>query len=634
VPGGTVAVDQEQLTEHAAEHQPAEEALRRLNRTLRTITECNQAVVRAGSEPELLQAICRIVVERGGYRMAWVGFAEADEAKTVRPAAHAGVEQGYLDVLDITYADTERGRGPAGTVIRERRVFICRDIFSDPRFPPWRDEALRRGYASVIALPLLRNREAFGALNIYSPQPDAFDAEEESLLTELANDLAYGITALRTRAERERAEAALRESEERFRVLVDQSFTGIGVIQDDRFVYVNPRLAQVAGYQQDEMLRIPPIDIVAEADREVFRENMRRRMSGEVRSVHYTFGARRKDGADIVVEAYGSRITYNRRPALLSTLLDITERNQAEVARRESEERLSLALEAARMGTWDWDLITGRVIWSRGHEELWGYAPRTFHGTYEEFSQRVHPDDRPALEQAVQASLVTGGDHAHEFRLVWPDGSVHWIHGRGRPYRDAAGKTVRMVGLAMDITERKRAEEALRESEERLRLAVAGADLGTWHWDLRTGELFWSERSLAMSGLPPGTPISYEQFLATLHPDDRARVESAVERAWREGSEYDIEYRTVWPDGTVRWAASKGRAYYDAAGQPLRMEGVALDITERKRAEEKIQEQLEELQRSYDLMLGREDRVQELKREVNELLKRHGESARYASEET
>ena len=161
-----------------------------------------------------------------------------------------------------------------------------------------------------------------------------------------------------------------------------------------------------------------------------------------------------------------------------------------------------------------------------------------------------------------------------------------WIESHTEPVFDNAGKLARMAGTTQDITARKQGEEALRQSEERLRLAMAAADLGTWHWNLRTGELLWSERSLAMSGLPPGTPISYEEFLATVHPDDRARVDATVRRALQEGSEYDIEYRSLWPDGTVHWAASKGRAYYDDTGQPLRMEGVALDITERKLAEE------------------------------------------------
>jgi PAS domain S-box-containing protein len=157
------------------ERKQARDQLRRLNRALRAISECNQALVRAASEPELLQTICRIVVEHGGYRMAWVGYAEPDEAKSVCAAAQAGFEAGYLETLGITWADTERGRGPSGTAIRTGQPCVCRDILTDSRFAPWRADALKRGYASSISLPMRDGERTFGALSIYSERTEAFN---------------------------------------------------------------------------------------------------------------------------------------------------------------------------------------------------------------------------------------------------------------------------------------------------------------------------------------------------------------------------------------------------------------------------------------------------------------------------
>jgi len=191
----------------AIERRRAEERLRRVNRAHRALTTCNQALVRATDESVLLRQICQIIVEEAGYRLCWVGYAEQDAARTVRPIAQAGFDEGYLKAADITWADTERGRGPTGTCIRTGEIQIAKNIATDPRLAPWRADALRRGYASSIAIPLVAAGQPFGALTIYSPEIEAFGDEEVRLLTELAGDLGYGIVSLRTQAERKRAEA-------------------------------------------------------------------------------------------------------------------------------------------------------------------------------------------------------------------------------------------------------------------------------------------------------------------------------------------------------------------------------------------------------------------------------------------
>jgi PAS domain S-box-containing protein len=199
----------------AIERYQTETQLRRLNRTNRALSRCNEALIRATDESTLLQQICDLVIEEAGYRLCWVGFAEHDAAKSVRPVAQAGFEAGYLDTLYLTWADTERGRGPTGTCIRTRQPVLSKHIATDPAMLPWRAEALKRGYASSVAIPLSADAEAFGAITIYAPEPEAFGPEEVKLLTELADDLAFGVTALRTRLERARAEVALRETEKR-----------------------------------------------------------------------------------------------------------------------------------------------------------------------------------------------------------------------------------------------------------------------------------------------------------------------------------------------------------------------------------------------------------------------------------
>ncbi len=202
-----------------SERKQAERALRKANRGLQVLSRSNDVLSRAKGESDLLHAVCEAAVEVGGYRLAWVGLAEQDLGQTVRPVAQAGFEEGYLESVQISWDDSERGRGPTGTAIRTGRPAVARNILTEPAFALWREQAIRRGYASSIALPLMAEGRAFGALNIYAAEPDAFDAEEIDLLAELADNLAYGMIALQTREERQRAEGVLRSYAERLETL-------------------------------------------------------------------------------------------------------------------------------------------------------------------------------------------------------------------------------------------------------------------------------------------------------------------------------------------------------------------------------------------------------------------------------
>ncbi|WP_316189560.1 HD domain-containing phosphohydrolase [Bradyrhizobium sp. SZCCHNS1054] len=190
----------------------AERALHRLNRTLRTLSAADAAVVRATTEQELLDEMCRIGVEFGGYRLAWIGFVEHDEAKSIRPVAWAGEHPEFVQTANITWADTERGRGPTGTAIRTGEVQINQDVATNPNMLPWRADMLRYGFNACITLPLKNKSEVFGSVAFYASEQDAFGPEEVVLLKELAGDLAFGISARRDRAGHEAALSVVQEN--------------------------------------------------------------------------------------------------------------------------------------------------------------------------------------------------------------------------------------------------------------------------------------------------------------------------------------------------------------------------------------------------------------------------------------
>ncbi len=196
--------------------------LSRLNRTLTMISDCDQALVRSATEEELVGEICRVIQERGGYRMAWVGYAEKDGAMRVRPVAAAGSTAGDFEEARVTWADEERGRGPTGSCIRLREVCFGRDFLADPELAPWRELARAHGIRSAIALPLTADSRAFGALTIYAAEPAAFDSDQARLLAGLADDLAFGIVALRARTELHEARRAAEEKARQLSALATQ----------------------------------------------------------------------------------------------------------------------------------------------------------------------------------------------------------------------------------------------------------------------------------------------------------------------------------------------------------------------------------------------------------------------------
>ncbi|HEC13197.1 MAG TPA: PAS domain S-box protein, partial [Acidiferrobacteraceae bacterium] len=195
------------------ERKQEEKGLKRTNQSLRALSACNVALVRSGSETELLNMVCHIIVNISEYRLAWVGLAEHDEAKTVRAVAQAGYDESYLESLELSWADTEKGQGPTGVAIRTGKANIIHNIFEDSRFVPWREAALKRGYRSSIALPLNDKGQTFGALNIYACEGDAFSEDEVAFLQQLADDLSYGVVVLRSHQERRQLNIQLRQAQ-------------------------------------------------------------------------------------------------------------------------------------------------------------------------------------------------------------------------------------------------------------------------------------------------------------------------------------------------------------------------------------------------------------------------------------
>jgi diguanylate cyclase (GGDEF)-like protein/PAS domain S-box-containing protein len=256
----------------------------------------------------------------------------------------------------------------------------------------------------------------------------------------------------------------LRASEDRFRALVEQSIVGIFLIQDGKVVYANPKFAEIFGYPQEDFGQggIPLEQLTYDPDLPAVREVVRRELAGEKQGLQETYRGKRKDGTPVEAEWHGARTELSGRPAVIGTLIDVTERHKTEHALRESEERYALAARGANDGLWDWDLVANRVYLSPRWKGMLGLAEGDIGGDPDDWLGRVHPDDHARLSAEIAAHMEGRTAQLEtEHRIRHADGTWRTMLLRGVAVRNAAGKATRMAGSQTDITERKRAEEKL-----------------------------------------------------------------------------------------------------------------------------------------------------------------------------
>lgn len=441
------------------ERKQTEETMERLNRELRAISSCNQVLLHATEEQFLIDQICRIVCEEAAYRMAWVGYAEQDAAKTVRPVAWSGAEEGYLSTASISWSeDTPQGHGPTGIVIRSGKSHYVQDFATDPRVAPWRERALQRGYHSSIAMPLKdEHGKTFGALTIYSGKANAFTAEELRLLEEMAGDLAFGIVALRTRDERDQVEKTLALRSFALNAVHESAYL---IDRRGRFHDVNDEACRLLGYSREELLNMnaAEVDLDLTPERWVGHWNTLKQKG----SLTFEGRHRAKDGRSIPVAISANYFEYRGTAYNLALARDMTERDEAQKRLEESEERLRLTLEATEIGTWDWNVKTDEWYASPTYYSQLGYEPRYERpSNRSEWMERVHPEDRPSVEEQIRGVLEGRHDsYTYEARMRHADGSYRWIQAKGFGIEHGPdGKIARILGARMDITERKQIEE-------------------------------------------------------------------------------------------------------------------------------------------------------------------------------
>ncbi|MCU0535725.1 MAG: PAS domain S-box protein [Hydrococcus sp. Prado102] len=402
--------------------------------------------------------------------------------------------------------------------------------------------------------------------------------------------------------DRKCAEISLQESERRYATLAQLS--PVGIFRSDRdsnCIYVNDRWSEIAGLSSQEAIGMGWSSSIHSDDRDRVIDEWKQAVEKNVPfSSEYRF--QRPDGtiswvlgqALLAIEQNGQVISY------IGTITDITERRLAEEALRESEEKFrQLAENITEAVFWISEPSQSRLVYvSPAYEAIWGHSCESLYNDWFGWLQTIHPQDRRRIQTAVFEQRHSGV-YNEEYRILRPDGEVRWIRDRGFPIKNESGKPYRMVGIAEDITDRKRAVEALKESEEQRRLSLDLTHIGSWDWNPKTQQAIWNDNHFRLLGLVPGEiEASGRAWRDRVHPEDIKTVMRSLFKALKNRTDYEAEYRVVLPNGKTRWLMDKGRGIYDEKGEAIRMLGVIIDITDRQKAEAALRESEDRFRRS------------------------------------
>lgn len=571
-------------------HSATIETLQRTDRALRTLSECGQSMVRATSEQALLEDICRIITEKGGHRMAWVGFAENDAAHSVRIACFAGNEAGYLAKAQITWSDSEeRGRGPTGISIRTGVTVVCNDFQQDHRTAAWSEEGLKRGFLSSITIPLRHGGVNFGVVMIYGGRKDAFNATEVELLTRLTDDLAFGIHSLRARAEREQIQLELASSEERLRRAVVNSPVPILLHAEDGCILQSSNVwHEITGYSREEMPTIQAWVALAYGDRqdEVLKE-VKKTYEQIRRDGREDFRVRIRDGSYrtwAFSTAPLGRLPDGRRLAI-SMAKDITDRKRSEAELRASELRFRTLLEEAplsvsisRDGIGMYANHRFRDLFGLKQEQDWlgraivdYYAPEARADCLERIRKRHAGLSVPTEFESIGLSA-----DGRCFPMQLTVSSVELADGPAQ------------LAFIADITERRRAEEKLRlavAEAEQFRTALDGVPAFVFIKDQESRYFYANQATLNHFGCTASELVGCadDEFF----PPAAAQQFRAADLRVLQGEQTNHEVEIVGHDGALHTYLEVKTPIYsdDAEHEIVGLLGISTDITQRKEME-------------------------------------------------
>ncbi|MBC8097077.1 MAG: PAS domain S-box protein, partial [Akkermansiaceae bacterium] len=563
--------------------QTQETEIRRLNRLNAALGHINQAIMRLPVRAELFRRICQVLVEHGGFRLAWIGW-HNPATRQLEPVAVAGDENDYIKNMKVYADERPEGLGPSGRAFRSNQPCVCNDVAGDPVVRPWRMELQRRGFHASVAIPIRNGDQVGGVLNVYADEPGFFQDKELALLTEATTDIAFALDNLCREEERRLAQARA-QNEKLFSDTMIESMPGIVYFYDAqrRFLRWNRNFETVSGYARDEVARMHPLDFFAPEHRPLLEQRIAQVFEKGEAWVEAPFQS--KDGRATPYFFTGRRVVLDGITCLAGVGIDISERRQAEDRKAESERKYRELVEHANSIILRWNSEGRITLLNEFGQRFFGYSAeeiigRHVIGTIVPYTESGGRDLQRLMEQ-ICANPKAFEQNVNE--NIRRNGEPVWISWTNRIVQDEQGQVLEILSIGTDISEQRKVNEALRRSEEQFRLIMENlADLVAL-LDRDGRRLYNSPSYREILGEPKNLlgSLSFEQ----IHPEDQARVREAFEDTVRTGRGHRLEYRLMNQHGEPRHIESQGSVIRDAQGETAQVVVVSRDVTERRQAE-------------------------------------------------
>ncbi len=569
------------------EKEKAQKELVKINRVYAVISQINQLIVRTNDREKLFREACDIAINFGGFRMAWIGLVDY-ESESIKPFCWAGHEANYLANFEIPIAGNSlTGKEPVGKAYKEKQHSVFNDVLNDPLFEPWRNEALKRDYRSIISLPIKAKKEIIGIFSICSTETNFFDKQEIDLLVEVAEDISFALESIQKDQE-------LIFTKERYKSLYDnaplpyQSLNSEGIIMD-----VNPAWLRLLGYTLDEVIGKWYGSFLHPNAKAIFVKNFPLlKTCGSVTDV--PFMLQKKDGSYIHISLNGMS-SYHPDGSFKQThcvFQDITIQNAALEKLKNSENQKSVILHTTSEGFWIVDQKGRFIEVNNSYCKLSGYSRNELLTMSVSDVELI--DTKENIEKRLQRIIKQGTDrfetkhrckngNSLDFEVsinYMPDNKLFFV-------------------FLHDITKRKANEKLLLRSERELKKAQEITRIGSWHMDLTTNEVVWTEELYKMYGFDPKLPApTYTEHQRIFTPESWELLSASVAKIIETGIPYERELRSVRNDGSNGWIWVKGEAITDSNGKIIGLWGAAQDITDRKQGEEELRRAKEKAEES------------------------------------